>query len=77
MRRRLPSPIRPFDLAPAGVVEAAKRIFAMVWPGPRHAPDPMARVHQAFGSVTSDDSGNGSAGPVARRCDHAAAPELL
>ena len=27
MRHRTPSPVRPFDLAPPHVVEAAKRIF--------------------------------------------------
>jgi hypothetical protein len=28
MRHRMPSPVRPFDLAPAHLVEAAKRLFS-------------------------------------------------
>jgi hypothetical protein len=28
MRHRMPSPVRPFDLAPPHVVEAAKRLFS-------------------------------------------------
>jgi hypothetical protein len=30
MSRRLPSPIRPFDLPPPHVVEAVKRLFAIL-----------------------------------------------
>lgn len=31
MRRRVPSPVRPFDNAPPQVIEAAKRIFTLLW----------------------------------------------
>lgn len=40
MRRRMTSPIRPFDMAPPTVVEAAKRIFALVWTGRRGSAGP-------------------------------------
>jgi hypothetical protein len=31
MRYRLPPPVRPFDLTPVQLVEAAKRIFTLWW----------------------------------------------
>ena len=31
MRRRLPSPIRPFEVVPLQLVVAAKRIFSVWW----------------------------------------------
>jgi hypothetical protein len=31
VRKRLPSPIRPFEVVPAQLVVAAKRIFSLWW----------------------------------------------
>jgi hypothetical protein len=31
VRRRLPSPIRPFEVVPAQLVVAAKRVFSLWW----------------------------------------------
>jgi hypothetical protein len=31
MRYRLPPPVRPFDLTPIHLVDAAKRIFTLLW----------------------------------------------
>jgi hypothetical protein len=44
MRRRLPSPVRPFDVAPPHLVEAAKRIFVYLRRNGRGRAAPMDRT---------------------------------
>jgi hypothetical protein len=40
MRRRLPTPLRPFDVIPPALVEGTKRLFISLWLVKRLDPGP-------------------------------------